>query len=157
MGQTRSPIACVAGGFFTGFYMAMLCCLRSSFGPQKQKLESSTCTLKNLSDNENINLKKPSFLWQGNLPNRTGKIKRLLACHDIHLPRASGQVLSITPLFRTTQKVAEQQLLFVYSCMTPNNKIFSQFKCMLLYKLVEGRSSYRGCLSYANDEYKRHI
>jgi hypothetical protein len=39
--------------------------------------------------NENINLKMPSFLWQGNLPNRASKIKRLLARHDIHLPRAS--------------------------------------------------------------------
>jgi hypothetical protein len=38
----------------------------------------------------------PSFLWQGNLPNRASKIKRLLARHDIHLPRASGQVLSYT-------------------------------------------------------------
>ena len=46
-------------------------------------------TIKKLSDNENINLKMPSFLWQGNLPNRASKIKRLLARHDIHLPRAS--------------------------------------------------------------------
>jgi hypothetical protein len=42
------------------------------------------------------NLKMPSFLWQGNLPNRASKIKRLLARHDIHLSRASGQVLSYT-------------------------------------------------------------
>jgi hypothetical protein len=76
--------------------MAMLYCLKSSFGPQKTKFESSTCTIKNLSDNENINLKMPSFLWQGNLPNRASKIKRLFARHDIHLPRASGQVLSYT-------------------------------------------------------------
>jgi hypothetical protein len=47
-----------------------------------------------ISDNENINLKMPSFLWQGNLPNRASKIKRLLARHDIHLPRASRQVLT---------------------------------------------------------------
>jgi hypothetical protein len=73
----------------TALYMAMLYCLKSSFGPQKTKFESSTCTIKNLSDNENINLKMPSFLWQGNLPNRASKIKRLLARHDIHLPRAS--------------------------------------------------------------------
>jgi hypothetical protein len=53
------------------------------------KFESSTCTIKYLFDNENINLKMPSFLWQGNLPNRASKIKRLLARHDIHLPRAS--------------------------------------------------------------------
>ena len=39
-------------------------------------------------DNENINLKISSFLWQGNLPNRASKINRLLACQDIHLPRA---------------------------------------------------------------------
>ena len=45
---------------------------------------------------KNINLKMPSFLWQGNLPNRASKIKRSLARHDIHLPRASGQVLSYT-------------------------------------------------------------
>jgi hypothetical protein len=49
-----------------------------------------------ISDNENINLKMSSFLWQGNLPNRASKTKRLLACHDIHLRRASGQVLSYT-------------------------------------------------------------
>jgi hypothetical protein len=48
---------------------------------------------KNLSDNENINLKMPNFLWQGNLPNRASKIKRLLARHEFHLPRVSGQVL----------------------------------------------------------------
>jgi hypothetical protein len=41
---------------------------------------------KNLSDNENINLKTPSFLWQGILPNGASKIKRLLARHDINLP-----------------------------------------------------------------------
>ena len=33
-------------------YLAIYC-LRSSFGPQKTKFESSTCTIKNLSDNEN--------------------------------------------------------------------------------------------------------
>ena len=38
----------------------------------------------------------PSFLLQGNLPNRASKIERSLARHDIHLPRASGQVLSYT-------------------------------------------------------------
>jgi hypothetical protein len=31
----------------------------------------------------------PSFLWQGNLPNRGSTIKRLLACHDIDLHRSS--------------------------------------------------------------------
>jgi hypothetical protein len=46
---------------------------------------------KNVSDNENI--KMTSLLWQGNL---ASKMKRLLACHDIHLPRASEQVLSYT-------------------------------------------------------------
>ena len=70
--------------------MAMLYCLRSSFGPQKTKFESSPCTVKqNIFDNENINLRMPSFLWQGNLPNRASKIKCLLARHDIHLPQAS--------------------------------------------------------------------
>jgi hypothetical protein len=67
--------------------MAMFNCLRSGFGlwPTKnKKYESSICTIKNLSDNENM----ASFLWQGNLLNRTSKIKRLLARHDIHLPRA---------------------------------------------------------------------
>jgi hypothetical protein len=49
-----------------------------------------------ISDNENINLKMPSFLWQGNLPNRASKTNRLLARHDIHLRRASGQALSYT-------------------------------------------------------------
>jgi hypothetical protein len=67
--STRSP---------TALYMAMLYCLRSSFGPQKTKFESSTCIIKNVSDNENINLKMASFLWQGNLPNWENKIKRLL-------------------------------------------------------------------------------
>jgi hypothetical protein len=46
----------------------------------------------------------PSFLWQGNLPNRASKIKRLLACHDIHLPRASWQVLSYTSEFVLCQE-----------------------------------------------------
>jgi hypothetical protein len=50
-----------------------------SFGPQKN--ESSTCTIKNVSDNENINLQMPSFLWQGKT-NRASKIKRLLAWHS---------------------------------------------------------------------------
>jgi hypothetical protein len=67
--------------------MAMLYCLKSSFGPQK--IESSTCSTKNISDNENINIKMPSFLQKGNLPNRASKIKRLLARHDIALPWAS--------------------------------------------------------------------
>jgi hypothetical protein len=48
----------------------------------------------------------PSFLWQGNLPNRASKIKRLLARHDIHLPRASGQVLSYTSEY------------IIYTCLT---------------------------------------
>jgi hypothetical protein len=43
-----------------------------------KKIESSTCTIKNVSNSENINIEMPSFLWQGNLPNRTSKIKRLL-------------------------------------------------------------------------------
>jgi hypothetical protein len=39
----------------------------------------------------------PRFLWQGNLPNRASKIKRLLARHEFHLSQAiSGQVLSYT-------------------------------------------------------------
>jgi hypothetical protein len=38
----------------------------------------------------------PRFLWQGNLPNRASKIKRLLARHEFRLPRGSGQVLSYT-------------------------------------------------------------
>jgi hypothetical protein len=45
-------------------------------------------------DNENI--KMPTFLWQGNLPNRASKTNSLLAGDDIHLRRASGQVLSYT-------------------------------------------------------------
>jgi hypothetical protein len=65
--------------------MAMLYCLRSSFGPET-KLNQVESLYKSLSDNENINLKMPSFLWQGNLPNQASKIKRLL---DIHLPWAS--------------------------------------------------------------------
>ena len=56
---------------------------------KKTTFDSSTCTVKNLSDNENINLKMPSFLWQGNLPN-----------HDIHLYimifTCPGQALSYT-------------------------------------------------------------
>jgi hypothetical protein len=56
---------------------------------KKTKFESSTCIIKKLSNNENINLKMPSFLWPGKLPNRASKIKRLLARHDIYLPRAS--------------------------------------------------------------------
>ena len=45
-------------------------------------------------DNENI--KMPTFLWQGNLPNRASITNSLLAGDDIHLRRASGQVLSYT-------------------------------------------------------------
>jgi hypothetical protein len=45
-------------------------------------------------DNENI--KMPILLWQGNLPNRASKTNSLLAGDDIHLRRASGQVLSYT-------------------------------------------------------------
>jgi hypothetical protein len=45
-------------------------------------------------DNENI--KRPTFLWQGNLPNWARKTNSLLAGDDIHLRRASGQVLSYT-------------------------------------------------------------
>jgi hypothetical protein len=72
---------------------------------KKTKFESSIYTIKNLSDNENINLiKMPSFLWQDNLPNRASKIKRSLACHDIQLPRASGQVLSYTSEFVLCQE-----------------------------------------------------
>ena len=59
---------------------------------KKTKFESS---INSTSD------KMPSFLWQGNLPNRASKIKRLLARHDIHLPRASGKVLSYTSDTRT--------------------------------------------------------
>ncbi len=72
--------------------MAMFYCLISSFGPQKTKFEIKYRYM----HYKNINLKMPSFLWQGNLPNRASKIKCLLAHHDIHLPRASGQVLSYT-------------------------------------------------------------
>jgi hypothetical protein len=41
-----------------------------------------------ISDNENINLKMPSFLWQGDLPNQASKTKRLLA----------RQLYKVTPL-----------------------------------------------------------
>ena len=44
-----------------------------------------------------LKLKDAQLLWQGNLPNRASKIKRLLARHDIHLP---GQVLSYTSVIR---------------------------------------------------------
>ena len=46
----------------------------------------------------------PSFLWQDNLPSRAGKIKCLLACHDIQVPWASGQVLSYTSEFVLCQE-----------------------------------------------------
>jgi hypothetical protein len=51
---------------------------------KKTKFESSTCTIYCISDNENINLKMSSFLWQGNLPNRASKTSSL-ARHDRHL------------------------------------------------------------------------
>ena len=35
-------------------------------------------------------------MWQGNLPNRASKTNSLLAGDDIHLRRASGQLLSYT-------------------------------------------------------------
>ena len=56
----------------------------------KKNLNQVHALIKFFSDNESINLKMTSFLWQGNLPNRASKIKCLLARHDIHLPRASG-------------------------------------------------------------------
>ena len=43
-----------------------------------QLVKQSSMYYKNLSDNENVNLKMPCFLWQGNLPNRASKIKCLL-------------------------------------------------------------------------------
>ena len=61
---------------------------RSSFDPQKKLNQVHAC-IKTFSDNENINLKMPSFLWQGNLLNRASKRKCLLARRDIHMPRAS--------------------------------------------------------------------
>ena len=43
----------------------------ASFGLQKKKFELSTCAIKNLSDNENINsMMRARFLWQDNLPNQ---------------------------------------------------------------------------------------
>ena len=79
--STRSPTALYGYVILSQIWL---------IGPQKTKYESSACTsMKKLSDNENINLKMPTFLWQGNLPNRASKIKCLLAHHNIHLPRAS--------------------------------------------------------------------
>jgi hypothetical protein len=52
-------------------------------------------------------LKDAQLLWQGNLPNRASKIKRLLARHDIHLPRASGQVLSYTSVIRVNAATSQ--------------------------------------------------
>jgi hypothetical protein len=49
-------------------------------------------------DLANENIKMPSFLWQGNLPNRASKIKRLLACHDIHLPWANVKLHLWVPI-----------------------------------------------------------
>jgi hypothetical protein len=46
----------------------------------------------------NENIKMSSFLWQGNLPNRASQIKRLLARHDIHLPRASVKLHLCLPV-----------------------------------------------------------
>jgi hypothetical protein len=73
----------------TALYGYVVLYFRSSFGPQETKFESSTCTIKKLPDNENINLKMPSFLWQGNLSNRASRIKCLLARHDIYFSRAN--------------------------------------------------------------------
>jgi hypothetical protein len=53
-------------------------------------------------------LKDAQLLWQGNLPNHASKIKRLLARHDIHLPRASGQVLSYTSVIRVNAATSQQ-------------------------------------------------
>jgi hypothetical protein len=70
------------------------------------------CTIKKLSDNENINLKIPSFLWQGNLPNRASKIKRSLAHHDIHLLSYCERMLQ-TFLVSVSSKHKSTSLSFV--------------------------------------------
>jgi hypothetical protein len=71
---------------------------------KKTKFESSTCTIEILSDNENINLKMPSFLWQGNLPNRASKIKRLLA----------GQVFSYTSVIAKSSFASHCSYYFTF-------------------------------------------
>jgi hypothetical protein len=71
--------------------MAMLHCLRSSFGPRKTKFESSTYTIKKfISDNENINLKMPSFLWQGKFA-QSGKQDKTFTCPSGMDPAWSGR------------------------------------------------------------------
>ena len=104
--------------------MAMLYCLRSSFGPQKTKFESSPCTIKqNISDNENINLKMPCFLWQGNLHNRASKIKCLLARHDIHFPGTIKQNIS------DNENINLKMPSFLWQGNLPNRA--SKIKCLL--------------------------
>jgi hypothetical protein len=88
----------------------MLYCLRSSFGPQKKNL-NQVHALKNIYKHK---LKMPSFLWQGNLPNRASKIKCLLARHDIHLPQASGQVLSYTSALGRTVYNSQSSLKHMF-------------------------------------------
>ena len=66
--STRSPTA-LYGHVFSSSDLAL--------AHKKQNLKSS---IKHLSDNENINLKMTSFLWQGNLPNLASKMKRFGKC-----------------------------------------------------------------------------
>ena len=81
------------------------CYTASNLALAHKKQNLKTCTIKNLFDNENINLKMPSLLWQGNLPNRASKINRLLASHDIHLPRACK--CYVTPLLKAINEHVE--------------------------------------------------
>ena len=78
------------------YFIILLCLTPDDVTRQRESAWIQYMHYKKLSDNKNINLKMPRFLWQGNLPNWASKIKRLLARHEFHLPRASGQVFSYT-------------------------------------------------------------
>jgi hypothetical protein len=61
------------------YFIILLCLTPDDVTRQRESAWIQYMHYKKLSDNKNINLKMPRFLWQGNLPNRASKIKCLLA------------------------------------------------------------------------------
>jgi hypothetical protein len=127
-------------------------CLLYVILPQKNKIWIKYMHYKKIiSDNENINLKMPSFLRQSN----SSKIKHFLARHDIHLPWARGQVLSYTSLScdtavpTTCQQDFSQQLCsklvnMLHQCCS--NNLSTRCVCSRLVKASLLTSCQQECL-----------
>jgi N-glycosylase/DNA lyase len=87
------------------YFIILLCLTPDDVTRQGESAWIQYMHYKKLSDNENINLKMPRFLRQGNLHNRASKIKRLLARHEFHLPRASVKLhLCLLCILENNQK-----------------------------------------------------